>query len=125
MSFRFTVHYQEADDGVTAQIVQVPAAISSGATSEEALANVKEALALLLEAEAEDMPSDDRKFQPSAPGHLQRLSTGFRLFLPIASPHDPVAADVPAAEPALPSPLHARTMSPERKGVRHLATPHL
>jgi len=54
MSFRFTVHYQEAEDGVTAQIVQVPAAISCGATREEALANVKEALALVLEAEAED-----------------------------------------------------------------------
>lgn len=44
-----TVRYSEAGDGwVTAQIAEIPGAISQGATREEARANVLDALDLLL-----------------------------------------------------------------------------
>jgi predicted RNase H-like HicB family nuclease len=44
-----TVRYSDAGDGwVTAQIAEIPGAISQGATREEARANVIDALDLLL-----------------------------------------------------------------------------
>lgn len=44
-----TVRYSDAGDGwVTAQIAEIPGAISEGATREEARANVLDALELLL-----------------------------------------------------------------------------
>ena len=44
-----TIRYSDAGDGwVTAQIAEIPGAISQGATREEARANVVDALELLL-----------------------------------------------------------------------------
>jgi predicted RNase H-like HicB family nuclease len=44
-----TIRYSDAGDGwVTAQIAEIPGAISQGATREEARANVLDALDLLL-----------------------------------------------------------------------------
>ena len=46
---RLTVRYTEAGDGwVTAQVAEVPGAISQGKTREEARANVIDALAVIL-----------------------------------------------------------------------------
>ncbi|MFL5912357.1 MAG: type II toxin-antitoxin system HicB family antitoxin [Gaiellaceae bacterium] len=60
---RITVRYTDAGDGwVTAQVVEVPGAISQGSTREEARANVIEALALVLTPDEElagEPQSDD------------------------------------------------------------------
>jgi predicted RNase H-like HicB family nuclease len=61
-----TIRYSDAGDGwVTAQIVEIPGAISQGATRDEARTNVLDALDLLLtpdeqlagEAQADDTES--------------------------------------------------------------------
>jgi len=46
---RFTVVLQTADDGVTAQCVEIPGAISEGRSEREALKNIQEAIALILD----------------------------------------------------------------------------
>ena len=59
---RITVRYTDAGDGwVTAQVAEVPGAISQGKTREEAKANVIEALALVLTPDEElaGEPRDD------------------------------------------------------------------
>lgn len=46
---RLTIRYSDADDGwVTAQVAEIPGAISEGKTREEARENVIDALELLL-----------------------------------------------------------------------------
>lgn len=42
------------EGGFTAQCVEIPGAISEGATEEEALANVADAIAMILEVRRED-----------------------------------------------------------------------
>ena len=51
---RLTVRYEDAGDGwITAQVAEVPGAISQGKTREEARANVIDALALVLTPDEE------------------------------------------------------------------------
>jgi predicted RNase H-like HicB family nuclease len=53
-SLHLTIHYQDAGDGwVTAQVAEIPGAISQGKTREEARANVIDALDVLLTPDAE------------------------------------------------------------------------
>jgi predicted RNase H-like HicB family nuclease len=59
---RLTVRYSDAGDGwVTAQIAEVPGAISQGKTRDEARANVIDALAVVLTPDEElaGGPQDD------------------------------------------------------------------
>ncbi len=57
---QYRIILREGEDGyVVAQCLEVPGAISQGKTREEALKNVKEALALLLEVLEEDSKSGD------------------------------------------------------------------
>jgi predicted RNase H-like HicB family nuclease len=52
---RFTVSLlPDPDGGFTAECIEVPGAISEGDTREEALANVQEAIALVLEVRREE-----------------------------------------------------------------------
>ncbi len=50
----FTIKLEESEEGgYTAQCLEIPAAISEGATKEEALENIKEAIQLVLEVTRE------------------------------------------------------------------------
>ena len=46
---KITVRYTVDDDGITAQVLEIPEAISFGMTMEEAERNIMEALSLVLE----------------------------------------------------------------------------
>ncbi len=59
---RLTIRYTDAGDGwITAQVAEVPGAISQGKTREEARANVIDALALVLTSDEElaGQPQDE------------------------------------------------------------------
>jgi predicted RNase H-like HicB family nuclease len=60
-SLRFTVRYEDAGEGwVTAQVVEVPGAISQGRGREEARENVVDALRLILSPEPGSSPTGER-----------------------------------------------------------------
>ncbi len=48
----------QEEGGFTVQCLELPAAISQGETKEEALANIKEAIELVLEAMQEDISQE-------------------------------------------------------------------
>lgn len=54
---------KQKEGGYTAQCLEVPGAISEGETKEEALKNVKEALALVLEVLKEDAIKMSKKVE--------------------------------------------------------------
>ncbi|RPI37347.1 MAG: type II toxin-antitoxin system HicB family antitoxin [Methanoregulaceae archaeon] len=53
---KYTVVLEPQDEGgFTVQCVEIPGAISQGETREEALANIKEAIELVLEVQREEL----------------------------------------------------------------------
>jgi predicted RNase H-like HicB family nuclease len=53
---KYTVVLEPRDEGgFTVQCVEIPGAISQGETREEALANIKEAIELVLEVQREEL----------------------------------------------------------------------
>ena len=63
-SLRFTILYEEGDDGwIVAQVKEVPGAISQGRTRAEARENVIDALRLMLSPEPEDLGVDSESVE--------------------------------------------------------------
>jgi predicted RNase H-like HicB family nuclease len=54
MKYTVVLEHQE-EGGFTVQCVEIPGAISEGETREEALANIKEAIELVLEVQREEL----------------------------------------------------------------------
>jgi predicted RNase H-like HicB family nuclease len=63
-ALHLTIRYEDAGDGwLTAQVVEVPGAISEGKTREEARANVIDALDVLLALDKEPTSRAPRKIE--------------------------------------------------------------
>ena len=74
---KYTVVLEPQDEGgFTVQCVEIPGAISQGETREEALANIKEAIELVLEVQREEL---HKRFSSTSPRNLQGRSSGCRI----------------------------------------------
>lgn len=63
-SLRFTILYEEGEDGwIVARVKEVPGAISQGGTRDEARENVVDALRLMLSPEPDDGAADSESLE--------------------------------------------------------------